>query len=105
MSTFSGGWTNVSWIDAANAFSKKGHEVEKKDFTDNRGWHSTTQFSPYDGSYRIREKSTKIEIGIPKPETISVGTFSYPKNLLLVFATQNQRDQAEAALRKAMEKV
>jgi len=63
-------WKEVSWIEAANAFSTKEYYVERNE-DDGRGWCWATQFNPYESRYRIREKpSTNVTVTIPSPVDI-----------------------------------
>lgn len=78
------------------------HDVQRRYGTHPDSFMPTDAFSGNSGEdYRIREKVATITVEMPRPVTC---LWHYSEQILLQFATPEQRDAALAAIKSAMEK-
>ena len=91
-------WKEVSWIEAANAFSAGTHDVQRG-LPPVAYWVVTELFEPNDYAYRIREKVRTITVTIPLPRCAT----AYFPNALLEYNSNAERDNALAVIRAAIE--
>ena len=95
------GWTECTWIEAANAVAAKTHEAQYWGECSER-WLATDTFSNR-SKFRIREKARTITVTIPKTVVVERDLFGFGwHGLLLKYKTEDQAQQAFNAIFAAM---